>query len=219
MFEIKNFTVNYGDQIVFENFSYSFEEGVITCILGESGSGKTTLLNAIASLIKYKGDITPKKVAYVFQKPNLVEGITIFQNLKLVCSDEHKIYSMLRLLEIEDKAQKYPFELSGGEGQRVSICRAFLYSADVLLCDEPFSSLDLKLKIKLLELLSKLCKDNALTTVFVTHNVEEALSIGKNLLILKDGKIVKSLTLEGDIPRDYGVDSVHKREIIVELLR
>ncbi len=203
MIEIANLTKKYSDTAVYENFNLSVEEGKITCILGESGSGKTTLLNAVAGLTKYNGSITRKKCSYIFQSPRLVPNLTVFGNLKLVCGDEEKINFILREVKLSDKAQSYPVNLSGGQAQRVSIARAFLFKSEVILMDEPFSSLDLKMKSEMIKLFFGLWRADKRTALFVTHDPLEALTIAHRILVIKDGVIIYDEDLEDEPPRTY----------------
>lgn len=203
MIEIANLTKKYSDTAVYENFNLSVEEGKITCILGESGSGKTTLLNAVAGLTKYNGSITQKKCSYIFQSPRLVPNLTVFGNLKLVCGDEERINSILREVKLSDKAQSYPVNLSGGQAQRVSIARAFLFKSEVILMDEPFSSLDLKMKSEMIKLFFGLWRADKRTALFVTHDPLEALTIAHRILVIKDGVIIYDEDLECEPPRTY----------------
>ncbi len=203
MIEIANLTKKYSDTAVYENFNLSVEEGKITCILGESGSGKTTLLNAVAGLTKYNGSISQKKCSYIFQSPRLVPNLTVFGNLKLVCGDEEKINSILREVKLSDKAQSYPVNLSGGQAQRVSIARAFLFKSEVILMDEPFSSLDLKMKSEMIKLFFGLWRADKRTALFVTHDPLEALTIAHRILVIKDGVIIYDEDLEDEPPRTY----------------
>ena len=190
MIEIKNFTKKYAGLSVYEDFNLNINEGEITCILGESGSGKTTLLNAIAGLIKYEGQIPELKCSYIFQTPRLVPNLTVYGNLKLICNDESKINEMLERVKLSDKAKSYPIKLSGGQMQRVSIARAFLYDSNVILMDEPFTSLDLKLKREMAELFIELRSEYISTAIFVTHDADEALRIADRIIVLRHGKTV-----------------------------
>lgn len=206
MIEIKNLTKSYSDTAVYENFNLTVEEGKITCILGESGSGKTTLLNAVANLTEYGGEITHKKCSYIFQLPRLVPNLTVFGNLKLICNDEEKINSILQAVKLSDKAQSYPINLSGGQKQRVSIARAFLYESEIILMDEPFSSLDLKIKNEMINLFFDLWKNDKRTALFVTHDLFEALSVAHRILVLKNGAIAFDEKFTDEPPRNYTED-------------
>ena len=199
MIEIKNFTKKYGDTVVYENFCLNIEERKTTCILGASGCGKTTLLNAVAGLIDYEGDIPRLKCSYVFQSPRLVPNLTVYGNLRLVCNDNAEIARMLERVGLSDKADAYPVSLSGGQAQRVALARAFLYPSDVILMDEPFSSLDIKLEFKAAELFSEIRRKDGRTALFVTHDVDEALCVADRIVVIKDGGVVAdAITAEED---------------------
>ena len=139
-------------------------------------------------------------------------------NLKLVCRDEQKIGEFLSRLELSEKADAYPAELSGGQAQRVSIARAFLYPSDLLLMDEPFSSLDTALKIRLIGVFCSLWKEEKRTVVFVTHDAEEAYMLSHRALVLSGGKIVADMREESQIPRPYGENSAFRKEIVQAIL-
>lgn len=186
----RNVTKKYGNLSVYSGFSLDIKEGEITCILGESGSGKTTLLNMMARLTEYTGEITPvRKYSYVFQEPRLVQNLTVRGNLKLVCSDDDKISRMISAVELSDKADAYPVTLSGGQARRVSLARAFLYPSDAILMDEPFSSLDLRIKLKIARLFLDLWKAERRTAVFVTHDTDEALMLANRIVVISKGAV------------------------------
>lgn len=210
MIKISNLTKRYGNDTVYENFNIAFEEGKITCILGESGCGKTTLLNCIANLTDFSGDIPKLEATYVFQSPRLVPCLTVKQNLGLVCKDSEKIDNMLERVGLSDKADKYPATLSGGEAQRVSLARAFVFGGDILLMDEPFSSLDIKLKFSVCDLFLSLQREKNMTALFVTHDIEEALRVADRIIILKKGGNYEDLTVEKGKEDDL-------RKIIIQL--
>ena len=169
MIQIKNLTKRYGNLTVYENFNLELEEGEVTCILGESGCGKTTLLNCIAGLTDYEGEITKTKCSYIFQTPRLVPNLTVDGNLKLICKDENAVDNVLEKVHLTDKKSAYPVALSGGQAQRVSIARAFLFDSDLILMDEPFSSLDVKLQIEISQLFLQIQSESRRTELFVTH--------------------------------------------------
>ena len=218
MIEIKNFTKKYAELTVYENFKLSLEEGKVTCILGESGSGKTTLLNALASLTDYEGQIPKLKCSYVFQTPRLVPNLTVFGNLKLICSDEQKIYDMLERVRLTDKANAYPVNLSGGQAQRVAIARAFLYDSEILLMDEPFSSLDLKVKAEIARLFFELWEKDGRTALFVTHDIDEAAALSHRIIIINGGKVVFDQTPSELPPRAQSSAEKLRQQLISFLL-
>lgn len=196
MINISNLTKSYSGKNVYENFNLCLEEGKVCCILGESGSGKTTLLNCIANLTEYEGEISALKCSYVFQTPRLVPCLTVEKNLSLVCKDGEKIRLMLEKVNLTDKAKKYPVTLSGGEAQRVALARAFLFDGDILLMDEPFSSLDLKIKAQICGIFKELQRERNVTALFVTHDIDEALRVADRVVVLKNGGIFKDLHID-----------------------
>lgn len=215
---IKGLYKNFGELQLFNDFNLEVKSGEITCILGQSGCGKTTLLNMIAGIETYKGKIDHVKVSYVFQEPRLIPNLTVKENLSMVCNDEQKINSVLTAAEIVDKINDYPKTLSGGQAQRVSLCRAFLYDCDLLLMDEPFSSLDLKLKIKLMRTFFDMRKERNLTTLFVTHDVEEALCLANRVVVINGGKTVCDFYLNGCGIREYGEPNPERQKILNVIL-
>lgn len=220
MIRLKDISKRYGALCVYDHFDLDIEEGKITCILGSSGSGKTTLLNILSGLTSYEGEIDPqKKCAYIFQQPRLVRNLTVRGNLKLVCREEEKIVSMLEKVELSDKADAYPVELSGGQAQRVSVARAFLYPSDLLLMDEPFSSLDTALKIRLIEVFCSLWREEKRTVVFVTHDAEEAYMLSHRALAVEGGKIVADVRDDSPVPRKYGENSLYRQKIVQAILQ
>ena len=218
MIEIKDLCKSYGENVVYKNFNLGLEEGKITCILGESGSGKTTLLNVIAGLTEYGGSVTKVRCSYIFQTPRLVPNLTVYGNLALICNDGEKIDEILKRIHLYDKRDCYPVKLSGGQAQRVAIARAFLYGGEVILMDEPFSSLDLRLKKEMTGLFIDLWRTDGRTAVFVTHDVDEAVEIAQRVIVINGGAIVYDKTPAGDIPRDLINGEEVRRELISVLL-
>ena len=219
MIEFKNVSKFYGENAVYKNFNFSIEEGAVTCILGESGSGKTTLLNMLAGLTPYLGEITPRvKCSYVFQEPRLVPSLTVLGNLCLVCRDADRIRTMLAAVGLEGREGAYPRELSGGQAQRVSLAPAFLYPSEVILMDEPFSSLDIALKVKMAALFLGLWRSEKRTAVFVTHEVDEAAMLANRVVVLKDGAVVAHFSAEGEPSADLFAREGLRQKLLKSLL-
>ncbi len=216
MISIRNFTKSYGSNSVYDGFNLDVEEEGITCILGESGCGKTTLLNAVAGLIDYGGEITKKRVSYVFQTPRLIPNLTVEGNLKFIGAESNRVAHMLERVGLADKINAYPNTLSGGEAQRVSLVRAFLYPSEILLMDEPFSSLDLKSKHSAMELFKSLCKEEGRGAVFVSHDIYEALFLADRIVVLGKGKVLLDTPNDRKLP--FGASSPLREEIIKCLL-
>ena len=211
---------SYGEKKVFEDFRFEIGDGEIVAVLGKSGVGKTTLLNILAGLTSYDGSIDPlpEKVGYIFQEPRLLPNLTIAENLRFIGGRDEDIDEILKKVELFELKNKRPKYLSGGEKQRVSIARAFLSNAKLLLLDEPFSSLDVALKIRLIATFTKLWQEKKPTVVFVTHDLDEALAISDRVIVLDDGKIVKELQITGGL-RAYGETAKEKKELLGILLR
>ncbi|MDE7162778.1 MAG: ABC transporter ATP-binding protein [Clostridia bacterium] len=217
MIEIKNLCVKYGQNVVYDGFNLDIEDGKITCILGESGCGKTTLLNAVAGLVGYEGSISQVKASYVFQSPRLIPYITVIKNLTAVGAERQAALNMLQRVGLEDKADAYPVSLSGGEAQRVSLCRALLFKSDLLLMDEPFSSLDLKTKLSAMELFKALQGEEGRSTLFVTHDVDEAVFLADRIVVIKNGAILSDLQNQEKCA--YGGNSQLREQIIQTLIK
>ena len=195
--QINKLNIAFNDNVVYKDFSLSIDNNKITCILGPSGCGKTTLLNAIANNIKFDGNIIDiEKCAYVFQSPRLIESISVKKNLEFVINDYSKIDDVLTKLQILDCKEKYPRQLSGGQASRVALARALLYEPKMLLLDEPFKDLDILLTKNLIDLFRGVIKDNNLGAIYVTHNVDEALSIADRVIVLKGSPVDIALDIE-----------------------
>ena len=207
---VKNLSVSYGDQVVFDSFNAVFEGGKINVILGGSGVGKSTLLSAIAGLVPHSGEVVGVEggISFIFQKDRLIPSISVFKNLDLtlkgVVKDKSErkkmIEDMLSVLEISDCRDKRPTEISGGQAQRVALARAFLFPSEVVLMDEPFKALDTALKHRLFDWLLKLEKRSQKTIVFVTHTIDECLLASDNYMVIAGSPA--ETVLEGKILSD-----------------
>lgn len=201
--KLENLSISFKDNKIYDNFSLSLDNSKITCILGPSGCGKTTLLNAIANNVKYNGNIVDvEKIAYVFQNSRLIESITVKENLEFVLDKDKylNIDKVLEELQILDCKNKYPRQLSGGQASRVALARAILFEPKIILMDEPFKDLDIVLSKTLIDLFRDLIKQNNLGAIYVTHNVDEALSIADRIIVIKDkpAKIALDIEIVGD---------------------
>lgn len=207
---------SYGEKQVFHRFALDIGEGEILCVLGESGGGKTTLLKILAGLTEYVGNVESVPcVGYIFQEPRLLPNLTVEENLLYAGAKPQEIEDVLRKVEMLALRDKRPKQLSGGEKQRVAIARAFLSKAPLLLMDEPFSSLDTALKIRLSKVFVELWKESRKTVVFVTHDLEEAWMLGHRAVVLKQGELVADVRFGEEIlPREYGESNAVKRELL-----
>ena len=219
---VKNLSVSYGDQVVFDSFNAVFEGGKINVILGGSGVGKSTLLSAIAGLVPHSGQVVGVEggISFIFQKDRLIPSISVFKNLDLtlkgVVKDKAErkkmIEDMLSVLEISDCRDKRPTEISGGQAQRATLARAFLFPSEVVLMDEPFKALDTALKHRLFDWLLKLEKRSQKTIVFVTHAIDECLLAADNYMVIAGSPA--EIVLEGKILSDKGNRKLTDEEFV-----
>lgn len=213
--KLENLTFSYGDSPVIENFNLEIQEGSFTTLLGSSGCGKTTLLRLLAGFLEpssgtiylndeVQNNILPdkRKIGMVFQNYALFPHMTVEQNLlyglKLKkASKEEKarfgeiIKKTAAVLGIEDLLNRFPHELSGGQQQRVALGRSLVLEPKVLLMDEPLSSLDANLRGKVREELKEIQKKLGITTIYVTHDQEEAFFLSDRIAVLNEGKVLQ----------------------------
>lgn len=212
--QIQNVSKRFGTFQALQDISIDIQSGELIALLGPSGSGKTSLLRVIAGLetsdvgeIFFDGQsITnhhPKErnVGFVFQHYALFRHMTVFDNVayglkvrprKIRPSKaeiEAKVMELLRLVKLENFAERYPTQLSGGQRQRVALARALAVEPKVLLLDEPFGALDAKVRKELRRWLRKLHDDFHITSIFVTHDQEEALDVADRIVVMNNGKI------------------------------
>ncbi len=206
--ELKRVTKTFGDINAVTNVSFSVTEGELMALLGPSGGGKTTVLRMIAGLeVPTEGDIfirgkrvndlsvQQRNIGFVFQNYALFKNMNVFKNiafgLKIKkwkrAEAEARIAELLKLFDLEDLEKRYPHQLSGGQRQRVAIARALAPKPSVLLLDEPFGAVDAKIRQELREWLVTLHHDLNVTTIFVTHDQEEAMEVANRIVIFSRG--------------------------------
>jgi len=209
---IKNIVKNFKEVKALKNVSLEVEKGEFITLLGPSGCGKSTLLRIIAGLeTQNSGELyingknlanTPankRNLGMVFQQYSLFPNMTVAQNvafglkLKKIPTEQihNEVSNMLKLVGLDEKSRSYPDELSGGQQQRVALARALVVKPDVLLLDEPLSALDAKIRLSLRSMIKNIQMQLKTTTLFVTHDQEEALSISDRIYVMESGDIVQ----------------------------
>ena len=211
--EIEGVTKRFGETPALDDVSLRIEEGELFALLGPSGSGKTTLLRAIAGFvdpeagtIRIDGDamhdlpVHRRDIGMVFQHYALFPHMSVFDNVAFGLSVRHvarsemaeRVRAMLALVQLEGYEERRPGQLSGGQQQRVALARALVTRPRVLLLDEPLGALDKRLRRRMQVELRQIQREVGITTVFVTHDQEEALTLSDRIAILDAGRIVQS---------------------------
>lgn len=168
---LRDISMSFGDKKIFNNFSFDANDGERICILGPSGGGKTTLLNIIAGLIQPdsgKINCSYNRISYVFQEYRLLPWATALENITAIGCSAERAEELLNAVELDNDMHSYPDSLSGGMKQRVNIARALAYDSDLILFDEPFKELDLNLKERIIDVVSRYCQGR--TVILVTHD-------------------------------------------------
>ena len=213
--DISNIQKRFGNQTAVHDFSIAIEKGEFVTFLGPSGCGKTTILRMLAGFetpsvgrIVFDGkDVThvptnQRNVGMVFQSYALFPNMTVAENigfgLKVAnaskAETEARVREMLTLIKLDALADRYPWQMSGGQQQRVALARALANRPKVLLLDEPLSALDAKIRIALREEIRELQRELHITTVFVTHDQDESLSISDRIVVLNEGRVEQTGT-------------------------
>jgi len=217
--DIENISKRFGSFTALSDVNLAIPTGELVALLGPSGSGKTTLLRIIAGLetpdsgqILFNGEDTTlshvreRRVGFVFQHYALFKHMTVFENVAFGLSVRpkanrpskaeirKKVTELLRLVQLEGMAGRYPAQLSGGQRQRIALARALAVEPQVLLLDEPFGALDAQVRAELRRWLRKLHDEIHVTSVFVTHDQEEALEVADRIVVMNKGKVEQAGT-------------------------
>lgn len=194
---IRNLNKSYENEQIFKDFYLDLYDEKVNCIIGKSGCGKSTLLNIIAGLIEIQSGeikgISLNDISYIFQEDRLIEWLTVKENLEIALKKyfdksilSNKIDEVLKLVGIYDIKNKYPSSLSGGMKQRVNIARAFGKPSKVILMDEPFKSLDYKLKYTIIDEFRNLLNKENRMVILVTHDLDEAIYFQGNIIVFNN---------------------------------
>lgn len=219
--QVEQVQKNFGDFVAVDKVDLSIHSGELTALLGPSGSGKTTLLRLIAGLeqadggrILFHGDdishqhVSERGVGFVFQHYALFKNMTVFENVAFgltvkprkqrpnTAEIKKRVHRLLELVQLDWTADRYPSQLSGGQRQRIALARALAVEPKVLLLDEPFGALDAKVRAELRRWLRRLHDEIHVTSVFVTHDQEEALEVADRIVVMNKGRIEQQGTPE-----------------------
>ena len=212
--EVRNIRKTFGNFVALDNVSLKVETGELVALLGMSGSGKTTLLRIISGLelpdsgsVHFHGSeatdvsVRDRRVGFVFQHYALFRHMSVFENVAFGLRVKprasrptedyirRRVHELLQLVQLDSMANRLPSQLSGGQRQRVALARALAVEPSVLLLDEPFGALDAKVRAELRRWLRRLHDELHITSVFVTHDQEEALELADRVVVMNEGKI------------------------------
>lgn len=238
--EVKNLTRRFGDLLVLDHINFTVAQGEFLAIVGPTGCGKTTFLNCLSKLLPTsEGDIyvdgevaNPKKhnLAFVFQEPTPLPWRTVRDNVAYGMEVkkfprqriEKKLDEILPMVGLADTANLYPNQVSASMMQRIAVSRAFAVGPDLLMMDEPYGQLDVKLRYYLEDELVKLWQALQSTVLFVTHNIEEAVYVAERILVLSNKPTAIKAEVIVDLPRPRSLIDpkfVEIRKQVTELIR
>ncbi len=238
--QVKELTKSFGELLVLDDISFNVAQGEFLSIVGPTGCGKTTFLNALSKLIPTtKGNIfidgeeaNPKKhnISFVFQEPTCMPWRTVRDNVAYGMEVkgfskeklEQRLKYILDLVGLTSTAHLYPNQVSASMEQRIAVARAFAVDPDLLLMDEPYGQLDVKLRYYLEDELVRLWKELKSTVIFVTHNIEEAVYVAERILVLSNKPTKIKAEVKVDLPRPRSLIDpkfVEIRKQVTELIR
>lgn len=219
---MKNLTKRFGDLLVLDNMSFNIRKGEFVCVVGPTGCGKSTFLNCLTRIhMPSEGDLfidgvpaDPRKhnISFVFQEPSALPWMTVEENIayglkikKLPKNEiDERVNQILDLMGLQEFRKSYPGELSVSAEQRIIIGRSFAMRPDLLLMDEPYGQMDVKMRFYLEDEVIRLWKELGSTVIFITHNIEEAVYLAEKVMILtnKPAKIKEEVIIDLPRPRD-----------------
>ena len=227
---VENVSLSFGSIVVFDNISVAVERGEFVAVVGPSGCGKTTLLNLLSQFVKPTSGrvVCTERVRMVYQTDSLFPWQTVGENINLGLRHlkdpgdrKRQLTEMLQLIKLENFANHYPHQLSGGMRQRVELARALIGDSDILLLDEPFSALDYLTRLRMRNELARMLMQLPRTVILVTHDIEEAAQLADRIIVLSDrpARICSEFRVELARPRELThevvVSTVHR--ILAEL--
>jgi len=224
MLEINKLNFIKDGNKILNSISFYASAGEIVTLIGPSGCGKSSILKSIVGIHKIAGEIILKGKAIqnlpinlrnttlVFQDYSLFPHLSTFENMKIACNDRSKILGILEEFEILHLKDKFPHEMSGGEQQRVAILRGLIYKPTLLLLDEPFSNIDAMTTITFRRKIVEKIKEYGITTIVVTHDLDDVLEMGDRCAVMKKAEIIQFDTLENifNVPSNNAVKNLFK---------
>lgn len=233
--KVEHLTKKFGDLLVLDDISFDIKKGEFVCIVGPTGCGKSTFLNLLTRLIPAtSGEILldgepadPKKhsISFVFQEPSAFDWLTVQENIEYGLRIKHRpeeeikaqTDKIINLLGLDDWRNVYPKDLSVSMEQRVVIGRSFAVNPDLLLMDEPYGQMDIKMRYYLEDEVIRLWEATGSTVLFITHNLEEAVYLAQRVLILSNKPAKIKANIEVDLPRPRKVSDPKFIEIRKEI--
>ena len=238
--EVKDLTKRFGDLLVLDHMNFDIKKNEFVCVVGPTGCGKTTFLNCLTRIHQpSEGDLfidgepaDPRKhnISFIFQEPSALPWLTVEENIayglkiKKLPKDEinKRVEQIIKLMGLQDSRKKYPGDLSVSVAQRVVIGRSFAMQPDLLLMDEPYGQMDVKMRFYLEDEVIRLWKELGSTVVFITHNIEEAVYLAERGIILsnKPANITEEIKIDLPHPRNVADPKfIEYREYITEKIK
>jgi len=238
--KVNDLTKRFGDLLVLDKVSFEVMQGEFLCVVGPTGCGKTTFLNSLTKLYEPTSgeilidnepvDMRKHNISYIFQEKFTMEWLNVEQNvgfgldIKGIKGSEKKqaVDEVLEIVGLAKYRNYYPHELSASMLQRVGIARAFATKPELLLMDEPYGQLDIELRFKLEDELIKLWERTGTTVIFITHNLEEAVYLSENILVLTNKPTTIKEKVTNSLPRPQSVidkDFIQLRNCVTDLIK
>lgn len=238
--KVQNLTKRFGDLLVLDNVSFDVKKGEFLCVVGPTGCGKTTFLNCLTKLyeptegeILIDGepvDLRKHNVSYIFQEYSTMPWLNVEENIAFGLRIKHRpevevaasVDEVVEMVGLQKYRKYYPNQLSASMLQRVVIARAFATKPDILLMDEPYGQLDIELRFKLEDELVSIWEKLGTTIIFITHNIEEAVYVSENILILTNKPTTIKSKVENNLPRPRVVTTrefIEVRENVTDLIK
>ena len=237
---VRSMTKKFGDLLVLDDVSFDVKKGEFLCVVGPTGCGKTTFLNCLTKLYEpTSGEILidgepvnlrKHNISYIFQEYSCMPWLTVEENVAFGLNIKHKpeaetrqaVDEALEMVGLQGYRKYYPNQLSASMLQRAVIARAFATKPELLLMDEPYGQLDIELRFKLEDELIKIWQKLGTTIIFITHNIEEAVYISENVLVLTNKPTKIKTKLNNPLPRPRCVTDrafIDVREEVTELIK